>query len=345
MSDIQVTIQTITTIVLHPNADSLEIATILGAQTIVPKGQYKAADAVVYFPPDICLPDDVAENLGVAKYLKSGGRVSACRLRGVPSYGFVIPMPPEFAAAEPAEAWGKDVTDEYGATKYEPPVRHPGIRGTGEPWGGLAPEPINFHRYTDIQNYWKHHKEFPEGMPVRVTEKIHGANSRVALLKVDGEWGFHAGSHMTARKKIDPEGRESVYWHPLGNEGVLELLTHYCNCDAEFLAPSGLPTNDVILFGELYGPVSGQDLDYGIPADEIGWRCYDCSVNGRFLNWEQLHRRLHLLRRADGPRALHRPIPSRPGAGMDQRRDAHNRPQQHSGQVQGPRGLRDYPAY
>ena len=44
MSDIQVTAQTLSSIVPHPNADRLEIATILGTQTIVPKGQEMKAN-------------------------------------------------------------------------------------------------------------------------------------------------------------------------------------------------------------------------------------------------------------------------------------------------------------
>jgi RNA ligase (TIGR02306 family) len=293
MSDINITIETIATIVPLPNADKLEIAKILGTQTLVPKGQYRAGDNVVYFPPDVLIPADVSQALGVDKYLKHATfdgqkiacRVAACRLRGTPSYGFMAPL-----SACGARQWSKimpqlpglDVTEWFRAVKYEPPMRvYRGYGGgTGEVWGGLARAPDNFHRYTDIQSFWKYHRAFTEGMLVRVTEKIHGTNSRVGLLRVDDEWNFYGGSHNTARKKIDPEGRESVYWHPLGLPGVLEMLTELCNVNAE-------PKNDVILFGELYGP-GVQDLDYGILAGEIGWRCYDCSVNGRYLDWSLL---------------------------------------------------------
>jgi RNA ligase (TIGR02306 family) len=290
MSDITVTIQTISDLVIHANADKLEIAKILGTQTIVPKGQYRVGDAVVYFPPDILLPAAVSDSLGVQQYLKHAPfdgqkiacRVGACRLRGVPSYGFVVPIPLNGAEGWGPKDTGKDVTEHYSARKYEPPVRvyrgHGG--GTGEVWGGLEREPINFHQYTDIQNYWKYHKAIPEGTVVRVTEKIHGTNSRVGLLKVDGEWGFYAGSHRKARKQIDPEGRESVYWKPFSLPGVMEMLTELCNVGDE-------PVNDVILFGELYGP-GVQDLDYGVLAGEIGWRVYDCSVNGRYLDYPEL---------------------------------------------------------
>ena len=215
MSDITVTIETISALVPMPNADKLEIAKILGTQTVVPKGQFKAGQLVVYFPPDICLPPEVSKSLGVDKYLKSAifdgqripCRVAACRLRGTPSYGFVTEVP-----AVPIE-WtdhsmvGRDVTGYYRAVKYEPPIRvhrQPG-GGTGEVWGDIEREPINFHQYTDIQAFWKYHRAFTSGQLVRVTEKVHGTNSRAGLLRVDDEWRFYAGSHTLARKQFEPD--------------------------------------------------------------------------------------------------------------------------------------------
>ena len=112
----------------------------------------------------------------------------------------------------------------------------------------------------------------------------------MALLCVNDEWDFFAGSHHRClRQLVTPieqceleEGtiylpaKKSVYWHPFDLPGVLDLLTDLC--DEEY---------DVILFGELFGP-GVQDLDYGVPAGEIGWRCYDISINGRYLGWAQL---------------------------------------------------------
>lgn len=287
MSDISITIQIISDLLPHPNADKLEIAKILGTQTLVPKGDFKVGDAVVYFPPDILLPGDVSDELGVTKYLKSTTwegfkfpcRVAACRLRGVPSYGFCISKP-----AMPVD-WdtsiiGKDVTEYYRAVQYEPPVR------AGRSFkSDQEKQPASFHEYTDIQNFWKYHTAIPEGTPVRITEKLHGTNSRVALLEVNDEWDFFAGSHHRCLRQYatpieqlmeEVTTKKSVYWHPFDIPGVLDLLTDLC--DEEY---------DVILFGELFGP-GVQDLDYGVPAGEIGWRCYDISINGRYLGWAQL---------------------------------------------------------
>jgi RNA ligase (TIGR02306 family) len=290
MSEVNITVERIEAVERHPNAEKLEIAKVAGTQTAIVKGQFQAGDLCVYFPPDILIPGDVSEALGVAKYLKTalyGGlrgpcRVAACRLRGTPSYGFAQPLSALGTVKLSAITPGLDVTETFRGLKYEPPARvYRGYGGgTGEVWGGLAREPVNFHRYTDIQHYRKYRHLLPAGLPVRITEKIHGTNSRVGLLKVDGEWQFYAGSHKTARKQIDPECRESVYWYPLQQEGVLNLLTHVCNNWSD----DGEPTNDVIIFGELFGP-GVQDLDYGVPAGEIGWRVFDISVSGTYLDW------------------------------------------------------------
>lgn len=95
-------------------------------------------------------------------------------------------------------------------------------------------------------------------------------------MKIDDEWQFLGGSHKTARKQIDPEGRESVYWHPLTLRPVLSLLTDLCD-----------EQHDVILFGELFGP-GVQDMDYGVEPGTIGWRLFDISVDGRYLDWEDV---------------------------------------------------------
>jgi RNA ligase (TIGR02306 family) len=277
MSNVNVSIERVNALEPHPNADRLEIARILGTQTIVPKGQYRPGQKVVFFPPDILLPGAASEALGVQKYLKSAMfdglripcRVAACRLRGVPSYGFIAPIQSDVYAKLPE---GSDVSEKYGAKKYEPPVR--AFRGnSGVAWGGLAPEPPEFHRYTDIQHYWKYAAALEPGTLVRVTEKLHGTNSRVGVIKVDGEWQFMAGSHKTARKQFDPEGKLSLYWRPLELEGVLALLNALCD-----------ERSNVILFGELYGP-GIQDLDYGVPAGEVGYRVFDISLDGHYLRW------------------------------------------------------------
>lgn len=273
MSDINVTIEQIASISDHPNADRLEIAKILGTQTVVSKGQYQPGDKVVFFPPDILIPADVAQNLGVQQYLKYADfnghrqqcRVAAARLRGVPSYGFVAPDP----TGRPI---GTNVSDLYMAKKYEPP----------EPVSqDIAPEFPTFHTYTNIQHYWAHPNRLRTGEQVVITEKIHGTNSRVGLiqtdrriindsacLQIDNPYEFMAGSHRVRLKKGN-----NIYWAVLEDENILSLLTDIC--DERY---------DVVLFGEIFGP-RVQDLDYGV--DKPTFRAFDLTINGQYVNYSE----------------------------------------------------------
>ena len=101
----------------HPNADALEFITVKGWPVIVQKALgLKPGDRVVYFPPDTVMPPELAERLGITKYLaplpreidgsrKPGLRVRAARLRGLPSYGTID------HAVDPSWEVGRDVRD------------------------------------------------------------------------------------------------------------------------------------------------------------------------------------------------------------------------------------------
>ncbi len=268
MSNVFVELTVIEDVKPHPNADRLEIAVIKGTQTINGKGEFHAGQRVVFFPPGILIPQDVSQCLGIQKYLKHAEidgikcqcRVAACRLRGEPSCGFIIPAP-DLLRAHPL---GSDVSVMWAARKYEPPIKYfP---------GDIASEDSRFHKYTEIENIWRYPDAFPEGLPVRITEKIHGTNSRVGLISKNGEFEFMAGSHHTRRKRPE-EGKTCIYWRPLEDGAILNLLTHLCD-----------EKNSVIVFGEIYG-LGIQDLDYGT---KDGYRVFDISLNGKYLNWEIL---------------------------------------------------------
>ena len=65
MSEIIITVERVESVEEHGNADKLEIVKILGTQTVVPKGQYRVGQHVVFFPPDILIPENVSSELGV----------------------------------------------------------------------------------------------------------------------------------------------------------------------------------------------------------------------------------------------------------------------------------------
>ena len=109
-------IETIAEILPHPNADTLEIAKVLGWQVIVRKGEFKAGESAVFIPIDTILPDEPW-----SAFLKKGDkpiRLKTIKLRGQYSQGLVQPLS---ILPEHVRGWqtGADVGGELGVRKYE----------------------------------------------------------------------------------------------------------------------------------------------------------------------------------------------------------------------------------
>ncbi len=275
MSTLVVEVCEVKAVYPHPNADVLEFITVKGWPVIVQKTLgLKVGDRVVYFPPDSVMTPELAERLGITKYLaqmpaeidgtrKPGLRVRAARLRGEASYGTIDHQ------VDPAWEVGQDVKDHYGVTKFEPPVRPTD--------GDSLPSLAAFHGYTEIENI----RNFPDvlrpGEDVVITEKLHGKNCRLGLIRVrrdDGEtFEFMAGSNDVRRKEVDAKGRPSDFWRPM-TEPVRGLLRDLSGGE-----------RSVVLFGELYG--SGvQDMAYGLANGAKGFRAFDIAVDGKYLDFD-----------------------------------------------------------
>ena len=87
--------------------------------------------------------------------------------------------------------------------------------------GEALPPLAASHGYTDIENI----RNFPDvlrpGEEVVITEKLHGKNCRLGLIRVPGEAGdtfeFMAGSNDVRRKEVDQKGRPSDFWRPMSD--------------------------------------------------------------------------------------------------------------------------------
>lgn len=276
MSDTPFEVVKIKAVEAHPQATRLEIVKVLGTQFISGIGDFQPGDLCVYFPPDMLIPEEMAGDLGVGNYLKHSiypgdldktkCRISAIRLRGVASFGFGIALDAlhsifkhYYPSLHPFVE-GDDVTDIFGGEKYQPP----------ENFGSDSMrQPGAFHTYTTIQHYYRYGNSIPVGMPVRITEKIHGTNSRLGLVKDDG-YEFMCGTHHR-RVMGESKGRVSLYWTPLTDD-LRDML--------EFISRQ---QDDVIVFGEIYGN-KVQPMDYGCPKGK-GFRVFDISVNGEYIDW------------------------------------------------------------
>ena len=291
MSSLIVEVCEILSVESHPQADRLEIAVIKGWRTVIGKGQFKAGDKVVYLPPDCIIPTIISDRWNVTKYLSSvkengvvvGGRVKVARLRGEPSYGFVV---------VPEQDWtvGTDVAAHFGITKWEP-----SISSTD---GDSEREHPAFHKYTD----WENINNFPDLIQdeeiVEISEKLHGKNLRLGLIRIPDENGnfsfeFMAGSHDVRRKefcilnktKINSETGEKETYQVTKKSQFWEVYDKYPNLK-DMLQYISQNQHDVVIFGEIFGS-SVQDLTYNMKNGEWDFRLFDISVNGKYMDADQ----------------------------------------------------------
>jgi RNA ligase (TIGR02306 family) len=109
-------VQVITNIQPIPDADSIEVADVLGWKVVVAKkDNFKVGDKVVYIQIDTIAPETPQfDFLRERKY-----RVRTIKLRKQISQGLIIPLPKGNFKE------GQDVTDLIGIKKYEKPDNNP----------------------------------------------------------------------------------------------------------------------------------------------------------------------------------------------------------------------------
>lgn len=268
MSDTPIEVVVVEAVEAHPHADRLEVVTVLGTKFISGKGDLKVGERCVYFPPDMLIDPEVAVTIKVDAYLKHAiykdhfvktkCRIGAIRLRGIPSFGFGIATAHIPICYDVYDSVGWDATEAFGGVKYQPPTRLHG--------GNQAPCPEEFHRYTNIQHYYRNAKYLKKCTAVRITEKLHGTNSRVGLINTDNGPEFMWGSHRTRKA-----GEASVYALPLTTD--MRDMIRFISCGEL----------NVIIFGEIYG-AGVQAMDYGLGMGR-GYRVFDISLDGVYLDW------------------------------------------------------------
>ncbi len=269
----------------HENSDNLDIAEVLGYQVVIRRGSHKSGDKVVYFPSDTIIPVELADSLGVRKFLRGSNRdrIGKTKLLGEPSFGLIAELPEELSDSEV----GDNVASYFGAIKHEPPMRV--VPGNAAPQGDPDIDPF-FLRYTDVQNGRIYHSLIPEGEPVLVMEKIHGSNVKLGIINgthVAGSMGRGTFNGRRYRPTDangvyisydDPALKKTMYWYPWSIPQVRELL----------YALDTTNVGNILIYGEIYGG-SVQKLTYGIPKGQgIGFCVFDININGQYLDSDVL---------------------------------------------------------
>lgn len=243
-------IEILTNIRPHPNADRLEIATVLGWQCIVKRGEFRPGDRVVFVAPDTILPKaDWSQFLASKSNPERPIRLRTAKLRGEFSQGLVLPTS---VLPEASRDWheGADAGAELGVKKYEKeiPACLSGVARAAFPQH-LAPR-------TDEDNW--------QSVPDQTAKVIAGYCT--ATRKLDGSSGtviVENGviTHVCSRKLDLEESEGNAFWR------VARQLTN-------------LAGHTFVLQGELMGPgIQGNQLELSEP------RLYAYQLNSPGFGW------------------------------------------------------------
>ena len=118
-------VQIIKSIIKHPNADKLSIASVLGWKVIIQLDQFKEGEKVIYFEIDSLLPQkEWSEGFKIRKY-----KVKTIQLRGELSQGLIMPISilqehkneegKSYSINQDDYKEGDDLTKILGVTKYD----------------------------------------------------------------------------------------------------------------------------------------------------------------------------------------------------------------------------------
>lgn len=160
-----------------PNADAIEVVTVLGWKVVAKKGEFKIGDLCFYFEIDSFLPiREEFEFLRKSCYKKmadgsEGFRLRTVKLRGQVSQGLALPINTFFKESYKVGT-GDDATEMLGVTKYEPPMPAE-LNGIAK---GLFPSFIQKTDQERIQNLWAEYKQKYDDLDFEVTYKLDGTS-------------------------------------------------------------------------------------------------------------------------------------------------------------------------
>jgi RNA ligase (TIGR02306 family) len=248
-------IQTIKEVKNHPNADRLDIVTVLGWQCVVGRDTFKAQDFCVYLEIDSLIPTKHEW----VKFLQNKDkpdkpvRIKTIRLRGSMSQGLVLPvsiLPPDCTIEE-----GKDVTELLEITKYEPEIPAC-LNGDVK---GLLPAIIPHTDECRIQSFPELINEF-QGRLVYIAQKIDGTSCTITYH--DGESNVCGRNYSFKEKETD-----NVYWEVAKKYDVIRKLKEIADKTGIF-----------------YG-VQGECFGGGIQKNRLGIKGHELAVfNVRNIN-------------------------------------------------------------
>jgi RNA ligase (TIGR02306 family) len=268
LSQLNVKVEKIVSVEPHPNADRLDLVQVLDWRCVAQKDSFKVGDLCVYFPIDSLLPQELEDRIfgKDSKVSLTNHRVKTIKLRGAISQGLAITLDlvPELHSWQRKE--GKDVTDDLGVTKYEPPT--PPANMSGGLTRSKKEQNHNFKKYTDISNIKFYPDAFAPTDQVSVTEKVHGTNFRAGWVNTQNYNWFQ---RLLSKIGLRPEyefvyGSHNVQYQ---NKKVYKGFypsNVYQEIALKYELRERLHPGEVV-YGEIYGTGIQKDYNYGIPEN------------------------------------------------------------------------------
>ena len=249
----------------HENSDNLSLVDIgdTGYVVVINTKEWEGIDYGVYIPPDSVVDTTKPEFSFLADGKSNTKRIKAKKLRGIISYGLLVPVPADLSMDIIEESIFSDYVincaETFGVEHYEPPFE--GFSTSGN--NVKNPKNYDYSKY-DVDSLRGHKNIFEENEPVVYLEKTNGANSR--FMYKDNI--VYCGSR-SFWKADEPS---CIWWKAFRNTPSIE---NFCKAFPDYT-----------LFGEVYGQVQ-KGFDYGKKGEahfvSFDIRCPD----GRFLNYEE----------------------------------------------------------
>lgn len=254
-------IQRITALDPIPDADNIEVASVLGWKVVVKRGEFKVGDLAIYMEID-SVPPDLPEYAFLWKFADqrpNNFRIKTIKLRGQISQGILFPLVKQVDAVtgrqlgwelpEP-NAWaygqvgeGDDVTEWLEVTKYEAPLPRGSDDIAGQFFDGVPKTDEERVQSSTGQQ----HLANIQGLLYYITVKCDGSSMTVAM---------HDGTPKVASRNYRLADREgSSYYAAARSGGLLDIVA-----DNPHLA----------IQGELVGP--------GIQNNRLDLKTHECLV-------------------------------------------------------------------
>lgn len=279
----------IETLIKHPNADTLDLITVLGDFPVVAKsGQYKIGDLCCYISVDTIAPDnedfyflcplnkekyeedgEVKERITGPKYPVGSvpekyRRIRSKKIRDIYSQGMLFPLQDNLKGLKE----GDDVTEILGLKKYEEEEEE-NIPGSKVRSGDQEKAPEGWKiPYYDIEGIRKYIKCLQDNEEIVLTEKVHGSNYSVVY---DGEKVW-----CKSRNRYLKRDEDCDWWEVTMRLGLEEKLKAYPN---------------LVFFGELTGKVKGfrygcQIVNGKLETTVYFFDIYNTKTN-RYLSYDE----------------------------------------------------------